>query len=171
MIYIIIIIILTLFIIYSDQYEHYDLQILNISPSECGTTCTEGRNCSAFAYDPIENTCYLSKTGILGQPYSSLYADEYSRKNKICNKINRLTDTKRIDSITLVQNSVYLCSDNNMLSQYQYANYDETLLDGVTPDDNLIPKYVVYDLHDINWPIKKPDPNIIAPIPYSNNPN
>ena len=46
---------------YDDVLEHYDLQIQNITPTECGTQCTEGLNCAGFAYKPIENTCYLSK--------------------------------------------------------------------------------------------------------------
>jgi hypothetical protein len=159
-----------------------------ISQVSCGTQCTEGRNCAGFAYKPSEQSCYLSKTGILGKPYDSLYVDDYSKLDRRCNKIDRITDSKRIDGLTLIENSVYLCSDgeNNTISQFQYANMGALALDGKdrgnkgnkgnkgnrgnikNNKDDLFPEQVIYDVYDIIWPKIKQDPTIIAPIPYSN---
>jgi hypothetical protein len=144
-----------------------------ISQVSCGTQCTEGRNCAGFAYKPSEQSCYLSKTGILGKPYDSLYVDDYSKLDRRCNKINRITDSKRIDGLTLIENSVYLCSDgeHNTTTQFQYANMGALALDGKdrkNDKDDLFPEQVIYDVYDIIWPKVKQDPTIIAPIPYSN---
>jgi hypothetical protein len=162
---------------YDDVLEHYDLQIQNITPTECGTQCTEGLNCAGFAYKPIENTCYLSKTSILGSPMESLYSTNYSKLDRRCNKINKITNSKRIDGITLTQNSIYVCSDgeNNTATEFQYANGGASSLDGTkttvydTADkDKLVPENVKYKVHDIIWPKIKIDPNIIASTPYVN---
>ena len=148
------------------SYEHYDTKISNISLSECGTRCTEGRNCSAFAYKPIDNICYLAQHGILGKPYDSLYVDEYSKLDKRCNKINKLTDSKRIDGNSLTENSIYLCSDgeNNTVNEFQFANLGASAI----INDTDIPDAVKYEVYDITYPTEKTDPNIIADIPYKN---
>jgi hypothetical protein len=144
------------------SYEHYDAKIQNISLSECGTRCTNGRNCTAFAYKPVDNTCYLSQTGILGKPYDSLYSDDYSKLDKRCNKINKLTDSKRIDGNTLTQNSIYLCSEGekNTVTEFQFANL------GASAIINDIPDSVKYEVYDISYPKEKIDSNIIAETPY-----
>lgn len=160
-----------------DVLEHYDLELPNISPTECGTQCTEGINCAGFAYKPIEKKCYLSKTAILGEPMESLYSDQYSKLDRRCNKINRITDAKRIDGNSLTENSIYVCSDgeNNTATEFQYANLGASALDGTkttiydTADkDKLVPENVKYEVHDITWPTTKIDSNAIAAQPYVN---
>lgn len=161
----------------SEIMEHYDLEIPNISPTECGTKCTEGLNCHGFAYKPIKNTCYLSKTSILGEPMESLYKDKYSKLDRRCNKINRISDNKRIDGNSLTENSIYVCSDgeNNTATEFQYANHGASSLDGTkntiydrADKDKLVPENVKYEVHDITWPKKKVDSNTIATKPYLN---
>lgn len=169
-----IIIALIIFYAYSDilyeekidgLHEHYDAKISNITLPYCGTECTKAMNCAAFGYNPVGGQCYLAKKAIIGKPYDSLYSDEYTKLARRCNKISRLTDNVRIDGNTLVQNSVYICADgeNNVATQYQYANLGSTSLEGdktliFTDGDSArttMPENVGYETYDIKWPTEK----------------
>jgi len=161
----------------SETMEHYDLEIPNVSATECGTQCTEGLNCYGFAYKPIDKICYLSKSAILGEPMESLYSDKYSKLDRRCNKINRISDNKRIDGITLTQNSIYVCSDgeNNTATEFQYANHGASALEGnkttiydTADKDKLVSENVKYEVHEITWPKTKTESNAISSQPYSN---
>lgn len=147
-----------------ERKEHYDFEIPNISLTECGTQCTEAINCVGFGYKPIEKTCYLSKTAILGEPMESIYGDQYSKLDRRCNKINRITDDKRVDGNTLTENSIYVCSDgqNNVATEFQYANLGSTSLESTrstifdrADSDRLTPVNVKYKVHEIVWPKDK----------------
>lgn len=147
-----------------NDIEHYDLEIPDISVTECGTYCTEGINCVGFAYKPVEGTCYLSKTSILGEPIDSLYKDVYTKLDRRCNKINRITDDKIIDDNTMTRNSIYICSDgeSNAATEFQYANMGGTSLENVrttifdrADSDNIKPVEVQYEIRDIDWPKTK----------------
>jgi len=150
----------------NNQMEHYDARISGLNLNECGTECTKGVDCVGFGYNPTEKKCYLSKSTILGEPSFGLYKDEYSKLNRVCNKINRITDSDRIDGNTLTQNSVYMCADgmNNVSTRFQYANLGATSLDGAKTTiydsadiDYLSPENVSYTTYDIKWPKKKED--------------
>ncbi|VBB18317.1 hypothetical protein YASMINEVIRUS_780 [Yasminevirus sp. GU-2018] len=145
--------------------EHYDLEISDVTAVECGTKCTEGLNCAGFGYKPVEAKCYLSKSAILGRPMESLYSDSYSKLDRRCNKINRITDDKRIDGNTLTANSVYICSDgeNNTATEFQYANLGGSALESArttifdrADSDIVTPTNVKYDVYEITWPKTKP---------------
>jgi hypothetical protein len=172
------IILITLFIlhfldIYMDpnisesQIEHYDAKISNITLTRCGTECTKGINCAGFGYNHVDGQCFLSKRAIIGKPYESLYTDEYTKLDRRCNKINRLTDNIRIDGNTLTQNSVYICADgeNNVATQFQYANLGATSLEGdktaIFTDGDVaetsMPENVGYETYEIKWPTEKKD--------------
>lgn len=163
---ILIIIIIIIFISYYqfNTIEKYDSLIENISVIECGTKCTEGENCSAFAYKPTENKCYLSKSSIIGKPNDGVYIDEYSKLDRRCNKINKMIKDKRIDNNQLVQNSIYMCSDGEygLSTKYQYANLGATSLESVNSTiydranfDISTPENTTYDVKQIDFPISK----------------
>lgn len=153
--------------------EHYDLIIPNISVIECGTKCTNGTNCSAFAYKPTENKCYLSKSSILGQPEDGLYSNEYSKLDRRCNKINKMIEENRIDNNSLTQNSIYMCSDGEygLSTRFQYANLGASSLESTNSTiydranaDILTPVNMSYDVHEIEFPKTIPDKNAILNI-------
>lgn len=164
-----------------DRKEHYDMKIPDISVTECGTRCTEGLNCSGFAYKPTELKCYLSKTPIFGSPINSIYKDDYSLIDRRCNKINRITDDRRLDGNTLTNNSVYLCSDgeHDVTTQFQYANLGATALESVkstifdrADSDIITPTNVSYEVYEIDWPkSKSTQTTSINPFYTSNNTN
>jgi len=144
-----------------DINEHYDLEISDVTANECGTFCTEGLNCAGFSHKSIESKCYLSKTGILGKPIDSIYSDKYSKLDRRCNKINRILDDDIIDSRSLTQNSIYICTDgeNNNPIEFQYAKFGSSALERTnstifdrSDDDIVKPDIVKYDTHIINWP-------------------
>lgn len=163
---------------YNDEYdsiddgkyiENYDGRISNITLTECGTECTNGYDCTGFAYKPINNICYLSKTSILGKPEDTKpYHDEYTKLDTRCNKINKMKDSDFINELTLSRNSVYMCSDgeNNINNKMQYANLGASALtipahdggslsrDGIVNPrgyEDIAPTNVKYDMHDIKW--------------------
>jgi hypothetical protein len=168
----IIIIISIYFIYYIDEYhadqsvEHYDARMSNITETQCGTECTQAQNCVAFGYKPIGGKCYLSETSILGSPIGHIYSDEYTKLDRRCNKINRINDEDRIDGISLTENSIYICSDgeNNISTEFQYANYGASSLDNVnstifnrSDTDRITPQTVQYPIGDIIYPKEKKD--------------
>ena len=170
------IIIIIIILFNNNEIEHYDLEILNSSISECGTKCTEGRNCAGFSYKPRQQKCFLSKKPILGRPENSLYKDDYLSFDKRCNKINMFTDKKSIDKRSMTQNSIYTCSDgeNNISDEFQFANLGATSLDNnvlsiFDRTDKLIPNEVSYELNDITWPETKTINNSISKIPENTN--
>lgn len=166
----IILIIIIYFSIYHNKSnncsEHYDARMSDITLTQCGTECTKALNCSGFGYKPIKKLCYISKTPILGSPENSLYKDEYTKLDRRCNKINRIQDEDRIDGLSLTSNSIYVCSDgeNNVSTEFQYANEGATSLDNVkstifdrSDTDRLRPTEVNYDTYDIKYPNEKND--------------
>lgn len=167
-------IILTNILSSDSQYtlEHYDLEIRDISEVDCGSRCTEGLNCTGFAYKPLDKTCYLSKTSILGQPIDSIYESDYSKLDRRCNKSNRITDSNRIDGITLTRNSVYYCSDgeSNTATRFQYANLGASALEDVRTSvfskgdiDTTTPIEVSYNTMYIDWPRQRTEDTSIYP--------
>ena len=155
------IIILTILLLYRSENnynEYYDAKINNITDTECGNECTQAPNCVGFGYKPTERSCYLSKKIILGEPIKSLYENEYSKLDRRCNKINKIDDIDYINNITLVQNSIYMCSDgeNNVNTQFQYGNDGASSLESTVPK-YLAPEYVKYKVNYINWPKEKDD--------------
>ena len=158
--------------------EHYDAKISNITLTYCGTECTKGYNCAAFGYNHVGGQCFLSKKAIIGKPLDSLYSDEYTKLDRRCNKINRLTDNIRIDGNTLTQNSVYICADgeSNVATQFQYANLGASSLEGdktaiFTGGDvaeTSTPENVGYETYDIKWPTEKKDLEL---LPNNRNPD
>jgi hypothetical protein len=175
----------------NDSTEHYDGKISGLTITECGTECTKALNCIGFGYKPMTHECFLARKPVIGKPLTldnikedriflgyfderaavmnpmySLYADEYSKLDTRCNKINNILDNKRIDNITLTENSVYMCSDGeiNLATQFQYANLGGTSLEKVLPNiydransDIVIPEYVSYETYHIDWPMVKRD--------------
>lgn len=163
--------------------EGYDGKISNVTLNQCGTECTIGENCRAFAYKPVSSTCYLSKTNILGQPVQSAYVKDYSKLDQRCNKINPLNDINFIGDVGLTANSVYVCSDGeaNKTTQFQYANLGSSSLEssgviggsagrGVPTHIGDVPDYqaplaVNYDVYSIKYidpeiePLKDLTPN------------
>lgn len=137
-------------------YENYDSKINNISQIECGNICTSVRKCHGFGYKPFTKQCYLSKDTIIAKPNNySKYRPEYSIFDKRCSKINYMRDDKRIDNITLTQNSVYQCANNEYdeSTLFQYANNNENNLQTVNSTiydkieaDYEVPKIVNYQL-------------------------
>jgi hypothetical protein len=164
----------------SNKIEHYDLQIKDITEVDCGTRCTEALNCSAFAYKPIDKVCYLSKTGIIGRPIDSVYGEDYSKLDRRCSKSNRITDSNRIDGLTLTKNSVYMCSDgeSNTATRFQYANLGASALEDVRTSifsrgdiDTTTPTDVSYNTMYINWPRERKEEESIYPSPLYDIPN
>lgn len=111
--------------------EGYDASIPNISLTQCGTECTNRMRCAGFGYKPIGGICYISNSSIFGEPSDKLFSNEYSKLDRRCNKINKITDEDAINSKTLTENSIYMCADgeHNIYTRYQYANYGATSLD------------------------------------------
>ena len=171
--------------------ENYDGKISNITLNQCGTECTIGGNCRAFAYKPVTSTCYLSKKNILGQPVQSAYVKDYSKLDQRCNKINPLNDINFVGDVSLTANSVYVCSDgeNNKTTQFQYANLGSSSLEsadvvggsagrGVPTHIGDIPDYaaplaVNYDVFSIKYvdpeiePLKDLTPNFVKLVKQS----
>jgi len=142
-------------IIFNSNKEHYTLKLNDVSLSTCGTICTEGVNCSSFAYKPKDKLCYLSKNFIFGMPYGEQYENEYLQTDKRCNKINKIVDDTIFDDNVYTHNSIYSCSDGekNLTNLFQFANYGSTCVDDIIPDK------IKYNTYYINWDKHSIKPN------------
>jgi hypothetical protein len=96
----------------------------------------------------------------------ALYKDEYSKLDRRCNKMSKISDNRLINSNVLTENSIYLCSDgeNNVSTEFQYANHGASALVSVNStifdradSDIRVPIDVDYKLYQIDWPTVKED--------------
>lgn len=133
--------------------EKYETLVRNISDTECGNICTEGRNCMGFAYKPRDRMCYLSREPIFGRPIDSKYSEMYSKLDKRCNKIDSLTDLRLVNMLSLTQNSVYACNDGEIgiNERAQYAMGGHTVLDEADERVQNVPEKVSYSISPIKW--------------------
>ena len=77
---IIIIILVIIYIIYHNlssitlsSNEQFDEKVTDATYTNCGQICTKLVGCAGFVVNPNTNTCYLSKTPILGRPEYSIF--------------------------------------------------------------------------------------------------
>ena len=133
--------------------EKYETLVRNITDTECGNICTEGRNCMAFAYKHRDHDCYLSREPIFGRPIDPKYSEMYSKLDKRCNKIDSLTDLRLVDMLSLTQNSVYACNDGEVGvgARSQYAMGGHTILDDANDRVQNVPEKVSYPISPIKW--------------------
>lgn len=142
----------------NDTIEGFDARLLNLTKEQCGKLCTSILGCQGFAYDD-KNHCYLSKSPILTQPTSSLFADEYNTSDYRCNKAQPILDpTDLVSPELLKRNALYLCSDNER-GQYDFTVISENKVtkigDFYQLDQVNIPDYKIID--DFVWPQVKQD--------------
>jgi len=132
--------------------EFYDEKVLKTSRENCGILCTKTYECSAFASD--DNTCYLSKSNILGEPTKSPFMKEYNKKYFTCNKLQKVTDSIVASDIDLKKNATYVCiggkNENNQNTQ-QLKIYDtkEKNLDNIFNLGKI--KIDKYTFGEIDW--------------------
>lgn len=102
--------------------ENYDEKVLRTTRESCGVLCTKTYDCSAFASD--NNTCYLSKNPILGEPTNSPFMKEYNSNNFICNKLQKITDSVIASDMDFKKNATYVCTNK------QSTNVQPSVING-----------------------------------------
>ena len=108
---ILIIIIAVLFLVTTDNKEHFDAMYTGFTDTTCGDKCTKTYGCAGYAFDSATGKCYLSKTAILGRPFGSLYTSAYSASMPRCSKkYNIDSPTEPYTTQMKIDNASYLCS-------------------------------------------------------------
>jgi hypothetical protein len=150
--------------IFSKNIEHYDTKINNANEDECGIMCTKGFGCIAFSQGK-NNTCYLSKTRLLGSPTESKFKEDYDVKFTKCNKVEGVVDAVYATPMDLKRNATYICNANSKDEIRVYDN-EKTILNTLNDlDQYKLNEYVFTDI-DWNKELNKNDH-----IDYYTNPN
>lgn len=145
---------LILFTSHTDT-ENFDAKINRVPNDKCGVICTKTLGCQGFASNPESNTCFLSKSQILGKPEHSLFGNKYNSIGLVCNKFKPVTDTVIATTEDLINNSIYSCSLNRTSGNtdpVQFRQYvNSEILFGTNKPD--ISKISVddYTFEEINW--------------------
>ena len=136
--------------IFTNNKEHYDSKIINSNENECGIMCTKAYGCLAFSQDN-KNTCYLSKTRLLGSPTTSVFKNDYDINFTKCNKVQQLDDPVSATPMDLKRNATYICNINNKDEIRIYDN-KKTVINKL---DDLYNIYLnKYEMGDIDWGIE-----------------
>lgn len=146
--------------IYDNEYnEYFDQKINDTSRIQCGNICTKVSNCMGFSMDDKTNTCYLSKTPILGKPTNSVFSSLYNNDFIRCNKLKQTAETSKSQQ-DLKTAATFICTpnghDNNQ--KIVYYNNDEQILNS-TDDLNGV-TFSPYTFQKIDWGLE---------IPYDSN--
>jgi hypothetical protein len=127
---IILIILLVLFLFINSEcileIENFDEKVTGSTKVNCGIMCTKLTNCKGFMVNKNNDTCYLSKTQILGSPTSSVFSNEYDSKLERCNKYDNITDTVIATDLDKKKNATYICTPNQTDNQQEYRIYDNS---------------------------------------------
>lgn len=148
--------------------EHYDARVSSIDQITCGNLCTKTIDCQAFAYDNVDNLCYLSKQPIFYQSPKSIYSQEYDVDQFRCNKIKPILSHHEYDQQDKINNTIYGCQKSED-ADYQFYIYANDSLQTVEKKNNTIDTLTYdsfdlrsnnikdYDMYKINWPNYRKD--------------
>ena len=133
----------------SSSIESFDEKITRSTSQKCGIMCTKIFDCVGFVSDG--DTCYLSKTPILGRPEQSVFGDDYKKNIPRCNKLAKIDDPIIATSNDYKKNATYVCTKNDVDNTQTFKLYDndETLLSNLSELDNIILKK--YTFEEIEW--------------------
>lgn len=141
--------------------EGYDARYTNTEFSDCAKFCKTTAGCYGFGYNKYTKTCYPSQTTINGLPTDSIFKDQFTYSNSVCNKVKPITISNKEPSfVDRRSNSVFVCSENaNTQPSYYFHNNDmfENIGEGRNIDD--IFDVDMYEVKPYNWPKNKYDYN------------
>lgn len=139
MIFIIIIVILTIFVIalfnkkikLQSIIERYSERLEKTNFQKCAEFCKTTAGCYGFGYNKQKQICYPSKVPINGRPLddSILYKSDYTTDQAICNKLQPITEAgKNIPFTDRRANSIFVCRESADLQPSWYLSYNDTFL-------------------------------------------
>jgi len=149
------IIILFIFItycVYNKYYrnEKFDQKVTRSSKENCGIMCTKVFGCKGFAVDG-NNSCFLSKSLIIGRPEQSVFSTEYNRAYTRCNKIKPVEDPVIATNLDLRNNATYVCNDGETSNQKSFKFYDTKEKTLKTLEENNKIPMNNYTFEEIEW--------------------
>lgn len=161
----IIFIIIGLFLIITynprSMIEGYDARYPNTGFTDCAEFCKTTAGCAGFGYNKYTNTCYPSQTTINGLPTDSIFKDQFTYSNAVCNKVKPIMVANLDPSfVDRRSNSVFVCSENaDIQPSYYFHNNDmfENIGEGRNIDD--IFDVDMYQVKPYDWPKNKYDYN------------
>lgn len=109
--------------------EGYDARFDNMDMVTCADFCKTHSNCYGFAFDKVNKVCYPSESSMGGYPKDSIFKNEYSEKNTVCNKFKVIENANNTPAfVDRRMNAIYICTE--------------------TPDDH--PKYYYHNNGTLN---------------------
>jgi hypothetical protein len=132
--------------------EYFDSKINNATRTQCGNICTKILECDGFAIDN-NNTCYISKTPILGKPTNSVFMSDYNKNYIRCNKFNQITVSPDTSTLEYKKNATFICTPNEIENTHEkilyYQNDKEQVLNKI--DDLVNVNFVPYHIDNIEF--------------------
>jgi hypothetical protein len=104
--------------------EGYDARFDNMDMITCADFCKTHSNCGAYGFDKVNKVCYPAENPLGGYPKDSLFKDEYSDNNVVCNKFkvikNAINEPAFVDRR---MNAIYICTETPTDNpKYYYHN-------------------------------------------------
>jgi hypothetical protein len=163
MIIILLIVLIFILIIKDNNIEHYDERLTNTTFDQCAKFCKTTANCYGFGFDRQTQTCYPSRSTIVGKPLdpSILFKDYYSPSDATCNKVNPITEAgSSISFEKRRDNSVSVCTEREGLHpQWYLQSHDQFINIGEGKNIDEIFDIDDYTVNNYRWPVNKYDTN------------
>jgi hypothetical protein len=152
------IIILLFFIIINYNYinrdhnhkENFDQRIDGATKEQCGIIATKTLGCNAFAYDPNNKYCFLSKDEIFFSPEKKAYAQFYNREFPRCNKLYMIDDPYYNSRNNIIRNATYKCMEKEGGTP-EYKIYDTKEKVGINIEKLNLEQVDPYTFVRIEW--------------------
>jgi hypothetical protein len=153
-IYLILIIFIIIYILFytrdCDNDEHFDQRVDGATKEQCGIMATKILNCHAFAYDPVNKYCYLSKDELYFAPEKKAYSQFYNRNFPRCNKLYKIEDPYYNSRNNIIRNATYKCMEKEG-GDVTYKIYDTKEKDKINIDKLNLEEIDPYTFVRIEW--------------------
>jgi hypothetical protein len=139
------------------QIETYDDRYIDSTMNNCANFCKTTAGCLGFGFDSLTNTCFPSKSIVIGEPVDKIFEDEYSPNHVACNKFEaKIQPSKATPFTERRSNAIFICSKKQGIQRTQpqyYFHNNKTMtkidegqnIDFITDVDN-------YEIKPYRWP-------------------
>lgn len=161
---VVILLIILVCILYNNKnniIEGYDARFDHMNFEVCADFCKTNSNCYGFGYDKKNKVCYPSENSVGGYPKNSIFKDEYSDDNVVCNKFKVIENA--IENPAFVDrrmNAIYICTETPTdHPKYYYHNHGKLNDIGHGKSIDMIIDVQDYSVKPYSWPHDKFDYN------------
>jgi hypothetical protein len=141
--------------------EGYDARFDNMDMITCADFCKTHSNCAGYGFDKINKVCYPSESPLGGYPKDSIFKDEYSENNVVCNKFKLIENANNDPAfVDRRMNAIFICRESPTdHPKYYYHNKAQLNDIGNGKQIDKIIDVEAYKVLPYSWPKDKFDYN------------